>query len=98
MGERRQVAAGADGAAAGHHRMHARVERVDQPIERLAADAGVALGQHVGAQRHHRPHGARRQRLATPAAWLRSRFRCSSPSALFGIFTSASEPKPVLMP
>src|SRR5262249_42729079 len=35
---------------------------------------------------------------STPAAWLRSRLRCSSPSASFAIFTSASDPKPVLIP
>ena len=34
----------------------------------------------------------------TPAAWLRSRFSCSAPSASRGILTSANEPKPVLMP
>ena len=62
--ERREVAAGADRSAARHDRVDARVERVDQPVERRAPDAGVALREHVGAQRHHRAHRARRQRLA----------------------------------
>ena len=34
----------------------------------------------------------------TPAAWLRSRFTCSAPSASRGIAVSASAPNPVLMP
>ena len=62
--QRREVAARADRSAARHDRMDARVERVDQPIERRAPDARVALREHVRAQRHHRAHGARRQRLA----------------------------------
>ena len=41
-----------------------RVEQRDQRVERLDADAGEALRQHVRAQRHRRAHGARRQRLA----------------------------------
>jgi hypothetical protein len=34
----------------------------------------------------------------TPAAWLRSRFTCSSWSDSEGIVTSAKLPNPVLMP
>ena len=34
----------------------------------------------------------------TPTAWLRSRFSCSVSSASGAIFTSANDPKPVLMP
>ena len=33
-------------------------------VERLEANAGEPLGQHVGAQRHRRAHGAHRQRVA----------------------------------
>ena len=62
--QRREVAARPDRSAARHDRMDARVERVDQPVERRAPDAGVALREHVRPQRHHRPHRARRQRLA----------------------------------
>ena len=47
----------------GHARMHAAVERRDQRVERLDANAGEAFGQHIGAQRHRRAHGADRQRL-----------------------------------
>jgi hypothetical protein len=60
----RASAAGADRAAARHDRVNARVQRVDQAVECRAPDAGVALREDVGAQRHHRAHGARRQRLA----------------------------------
>ena len=62
--ERRQVAAGPDRAAARHVGMDAGVEQREQRLERLDADARVALGQHVGAQRHRRAHRAHRQRLA----------------------------------
>ena len=62
--ERRKVAARADRSAARHARVDAAIEHVDQPLERAAADAGEALGEDVGAQRHRRTHGADRQRLA----------------------------------
>jgi hypothetical protein len=62
--ERREIAAGADRAAAGHERVHMRVQQIEQAIERAAANAGVALGEDVGAQRHHRAHRAPRQQLA----------------------------------
>ena len=62
--QRREVAAGADRAAARHARMDAAVEQREQRLERLDADAGEALRQHVGAQRHRRAHRAHRQRLA----------------------------------
>jgi hypothetical protein len=64
VGERREVAARADGSAARDHGMDARVERVDQPVERRAADPREPFREDVGAQNHHRPHRARRQRLA----------------------------------
>ena len=41
-----------------------RVEQREQRLERLDANAGEALRQHVRAQRHRRAHGAHRQRLA----------------------------------
>ena len=40
------------------------VEQLDQQLERLEPDAGEALRQHVGAQRHRRAHDRHRQRLA----------------------------------
>jgi len=54
MRERGKIAAGADRAAAGDDRVHPRVERRDQRVERRATHAGVALGEHIRAQRHHR--------------------------------------------
>jgi hypothetical protein len=62
MRKRREITAGANRAAAGHARMHATVEQRQQRLERFEADARVAFGQHVGAQRHGRAHGAHRQR------------------------------------
>ena len=47
----------------GHARMHAVIEQREQRVERLDANARVALGQHVGAQRHRGAHRAHRQRL-----------------------------------
>ena len=64
MRERREVAARADRAAARHERVHAAVEQLDEALERGAANAGEALGEHVRAQRHRRAHRAHRQRLA----------------------------------
>ena len=64
VGERREIAARADRAAARHARVDAVVEQVEQPLERLAPDAGEALGEHVRAQRHRGAHGADRQRVA----------------------------------
>ena len=61
--ERRQIAARADRSAAGHVRVHAAVERRDERLERLDANAGESLRQHIRAQRHRRAHGAHRQRL-----------------------------------
>ena len=40
------------------------VQQRDQQFERLDADAGEPLRQHVGAQRHHRAHDGHRQRFA----------------------------------
>ena len=44
--------------------MDAGVEQREQRLERLDADARVALGQDVAAQRHRGAHRAHRQRLA----------------------------------
>ena len=97
--ERREVAAGADRAAARHARVHAAVEQLDQPLERASG----------GCRRNPSPARCARSAIdartartgsgsPTPAAWLRSRFSWSAPSASRGIAVSASAPKPVLMP
>ena len=97
--ERREVAAGADRAAARHDRVHAGVEQRDQRIERARADAGVAR---TPARWRGAPSSRARRAPGsgspTPAAWLRSRFICSASSASCVMRTSANDPKPVLMP
>ena len=77
MGERREVAARADRSAARARRgWTPAVEQREQVLERRAPDAREALGQHVGAQRHRRAHGADR------AAGRRRRRRgCAAGSA-----------------
>jgi hypothetical protein len=62
MRQRREVAAGAHRAAARHARMDAAIEQRQQRLERLDANARVAFGEHVGAQRHGGAHAAHRQR------------------------------------
>ena len=64
VGERREVAAGADRAAARHDRVHPPVEQREQVLDRVAPDAREPFGEHIGAQRHRRAHRASRQRLA----------------------------------
>ena len=67
MGERREVAAGADRAPARNVREHAAVEALDQKLHGHDARAGVALGERVGAQQHRRAHDLVRVRLADAA-------------------------------
>ena len=67
MGERREVAAGADGAAARHVRQHAAVEALDEQLDGDRARARVALRQRVRAQQHRRADDLVRVRLADPA-------------------------------
>ena len=63
VGERREVAAGANRAAARDARVDAVVEKVDQPLERRPPDAGETLGKDVGAERHRGANLAHGQRL-----------------------------------
>ena len=67
MRERREVAAGADRAAARHARQHAAVEALEQQLDRLDARARVALRERVRAQEHRRAHDLVRVRLADAA-------------------------------
>ena len=46
--------------------MDAVVEQRDERVERVDADAREPFRQHVRTQRHRRPHGADRKRLAQP--------------------------------
>ena len=83
----------------GTTRMHAAVEQRDQRVERLAPDAGEALREDVRAQHHRRAHGAHRQRLADAGGVAAQQVELQRRRARSGgILTSASEPKPVLMP
>ena len=76
MRQRREIAAGADRAAAGDARVHAPIEQLDEQVERAATDSGEALREHVGAQRHRRAHGRTGgSGSPTPAAWLRKQIQ-----------------------
>ena len=97
--ERREVAARADRAARRHARMHAAVEQRDQRLERLDADAGEALGQHVRAQRHRRAHGADRQRLADAGGVAAQQVELQRVERVGrDLARRRTMPKPVLMP
>jgi len=56
MGQRRQVPAGPQGALGRDHGMDPPVEHLDEQLEDLRADPGVAPGQGVQPGHHHRPH------------------------------------------
>ena len=98
VGERGEVAARADRSAARHARVDAAVEEVEQPLERRAADAGEALGQHVGAERHRRTHGPNRQRIADAGGVAAQQVDLQRAERIAGMAVSASAPNPVLMP
>ena len=69
MRERREVAARTDRSAAGHLRVDAVVQEVEQPLERRSPDAREALRQDVRPERHRRAHGpAPAAASPTPAA------------------------------
>ena len=67
-------------------------------VERLEADAREALGEHVGPQRHHRAHGGDVQRFAHARGMAAQQVHLQRPRSAAAMRTSASEPKPVLMP
>ena len=62
--QRRQVARSAHAALRRHHRRDAAVQQIAKAFGHQRADAGEALGQHVGADQHHGAHHFARQRLA----------------------------------
>jgi hypothetical protein len=64
MRQRRQVAARADRTLFRNDRDHIAVQQFGQRLQRRGTDAGMAAHQRVDADRQHRAHDARRQRLA----------------------------------
>ncbi len=67
VGERRQVAGGADRSLARHDRVHAGVEQLDEALDHDRPDPGVPPGEHVGAEQEHGAHDVLAERLAHPA-------------------------------
>ena len=67
VGERREIAAGADRAAGGHARQDTAVEALDQELDRLDPRAGVPLRERVRAQQHRRPDDVGRIGLSDAA-------------------------------
>ena len=64
MRERREVAARAHAPLLGHRRVEAGVQHGQQQLDQIGARPRMALGDHVGAQQHHRAHLALRQQRA----------------------------------
>ena len=62
--QRREIAACPNRSSRRHHRMHTTIEQRDEQLQCERVDAGKALREHVGAERHHRPHDGNRQRPA----------------------------------
>ena len=56
MRERREVAARADASLLRDRRVQIGVQHLEQQIDELRTRTGVTLGDHVGAQQHHRAH------------------------------------------
>ena len=98
MGERRQVARGADGAAARHDRRHAAREQLAHELHQLDAHARVAAREAGGQQQQHGAHDLASSGSPVPTACERSRLRCSCARSSGGIETVDSSPKPVVTP
>ena len=64
VGERREVAGGADRALLRDDRMQAGVEEGDEAFDELELRARIVRGEGVGAQQHHRPRGVLGEGLA----------------------------------
>ena len=54
MREWREIAARADASLLRNRRVQARIEHGDEQLRKVGARAGVAFGDHVRAQQHHR--------------------------------------------
>ena len=66
VGERGEIAAGAEGPVLGHDRRDAGVEHVDHRLGDDRPGAAEAERQRAGAQQHHRPHHLLLDRRAHP--------------------------------
>ncbi len=64
VGERREVARGADRALRRNDRRHAAIEHRRDAVDRLRPHAGGALGEAAELQRHHQPRDGDGRRLA----------------------------------
>ena len=56
MGQRREIARGADGPLLRHARMDAQPQEVQQPFDDQRPAATLATRQRIGAKNEHRPH------------------------------------------
>ena len=96
--ERREVAGGADRAAARHDGQHAAVEEREQQLDRLDPRARVALRERVRAQEHRRADDLVGVRLADAARVRAQEPQLQLPGLLLGDATATKRPKPVLTP
>ena len=64
VGERREVAGGADAALLGHDRVDARPQEVEEPVDDQRPAAAVAERERVGPQQEHRADDLARERRA----------------------------------
>ena len=96
--QRGEITTGTQRAFGGHARCHTGVEHIDQRLRHDGTHARMPLGQHVGADGHHRPHDLVGQRVANPHHAQQDQVResCRASSAL--ICRLAREPKPVFTP
>ncbi len=62
--QRRQIAARAHAALLGNGRPKPGVEHAEQQLSKFRSRARIALGNHVGAEQHHRPDLALREQFA----------------------------------
>ena len=62
--ERRQIAARAHGPLLRNDRNDVAMQHLEEQLQGALADARISPGEHVGAQKHERPHLGQRQRRA----------------------------------
>ena len=67
VGQRREIAAGADGALLRDHRVHAAIQHVHERLRYQRSNPAIPERQRVGAQSHHDPRFGLRKRTAQPA-------------------------------
>jgi hypothetical protein len=98
VGQRSQVAAGAERPVLTHHRRDAGAEHGQLQVHQLGASARVAHGQAAGPQQQHRPNHLPLHGGPIPAACERTSDTWSSAVRAAGITVVASEPNPVVTP